>query len=305
MLLGLVFLASAYLKLFPIEAFEFNFVSIGVANWSTAPLMARLLIGAEFALGVFLIFNIALQRVTLPAVLAMLAVFTVYLVYQLFTEGNEGNCGCFGTYLEMTPLESIAKNVMMAGIAVWLLITKKQWTFSGLPKFMSDVYVAPVLGLIMFALPFVLNPVGATVPDSVQGSGFVGKKLDLERLYSADSLSKPTVDLRVGKHVLALFSMRCEHCKMASLKMNVMHRRHPELPFYYVLRGKAETRLQPFLTETQYSDVPYTVYNDDYFFELSGGAVPAIYRLENGLVVKAESVYTLNEDELVKWYNEK
>ena len=83
--------------------------------------------------------------------------------------------------------------------------------------------------------------------------------------------------------------------------MNVMHRRNPKLPFYYLLRGKTETRLQPFLVESQYYDVPYTVYNSDDFFVLSDRAVPAIYRLEDGKVVAAESEYTLNETELAKW----
>ena len=57
--LGLIFIYSGYTKLYPvIETFEFTFIDIGVANWYTAPLIARLLIGLEFFIGLLLILKI-------------------------------------------------------------------------------------------------------------------------------------------------------------------------------------------------------------------------------------------------------
>ncbi len=44
--LGCVFIYSGYTKLVPvIETFEFTFVDIGIGNWYTAPIIARVLIG--------------------------------------------------------------------------------------------------------------------------------------------------------------------------------------------------------------------------------------------------------------------
>lgn len=301
-LLGLVFIASGLLKLFPIEAFEYNFVSIGIANWNTAPFIARLLIGFEFLLGGFLIFNVLMQRFTLKAVLALLLMFTVYLVYQLITEGDDGNCGCFGEYLEMTPSESIIKNVFMAGIAVWLLATKAQLHFNRLPFFLRDRYVASALTIVAMVLPFILNTVTTSPPDANKKEK-VGYRLALDNAYSSNNPDKLKVDVRNGKHVLALLSLKCSHCKMAALKMNVMHKRHPELPFYYLLRGNSEIRLKEFMDGTQHADVPYSIYNQNDFFELAQDAVPAIYWLQNDTVVKSETVYTLNEDSILAWVN--
>ena len=111
-LLGLVFILSGYLKLYPIESFELNFIDLGVGNWYTAPFIARLLIASEFFLGLMLVFNQSLKKFTLKATIALLLFFTAYLGIQIIREGNTGNCGCFGTYLQMTPLESILKNIL-------------------------------------------------------------------------------------------------------------------------------------------------------------------------------------------------
>src|SRR4051812_33546550 len=94
--LGLIFLYSGFSKLVPvIETFEFTFVDIGIANWYTAPVIARLLIGLEFFLGLFLLINYRLKKFTLPFTAALLLLFIVYLIVQIVTSGNTGNCGCF------------------------------------------------------------------------------------------------------------------------------------------------------------------------------------------------------------------
>src|SRR6476620_5848132 len=96
-LLGLIFLYSGYSKLFPIiETFEFTFVDIHIANWYTAPIMARLIIGLEIFLGLLLITNFRLRKLTIPAAAGMLIFFTIYLIVQIVVSGNAGNCGCFG-----------------------------------------------------------------------------------------------------------------------------------------------------------------------------------------------------------------
>src|SRR4051812_42921577 len=112
--LGLIFIYSGYTKLVPvIETFEFTFVDIGIANWYTAPVIARLLIGLEFFLGFLLILNYHLKKFTLPFTIALLLFFIIYLCVQIATTGNNGNCGCFGEHIKMTPLEAIVKNIVM------------------------------------------------------------------------------------------------------------------------------------------------------------------------------------------------
>ena len=78
-LLGLIFIASGLLKLFPIEPFELNFIDLGIANWFTAPIIARGLIGFELLLGAFLIFDLAMKKFTIKATYGILIFF-----YALF-----------------------------------------------------------------------------------------------------------------------------------------------------------------------------------------------------------------------------
>src|SRR4051812_41160097 len=102
--LGLVFIYSGYSKIFPLEPFEFTFVDMGVANWYTAPIIARLLIGLEFFIGALLILNYKLRRFTIPFTVGLLSFFIIYLLIQIIKNGDTGNCGCFGESIHMTPL---------------------------------------------------------------------------------------------------------------------------------------------------------------------------------------------------------
>src|SRR5690554_1640604 len=104
-LMGAVFIFSGYTKLYPIEPFEYTFVDIGMAGWQLAPFVARLLIGLEFLIGVLLVFNLHLRKIIYKTGIALLLFFSVYLVLLIFFTGNKGNCGCFGSHLEMTPLQ--------------------------------------------------------------------------------------------------------------------------------------------------------------------------------------------------------
>src|ERR1700740_729930 len=58
LLLGAVYIFSAYSKLFPIEPFEYTFVDVGISSWKLSPFMARTVIGLEFFIGLLFIFQI-------------------------------------------------------------------------------------------------------------------------------------------------------------------------------------------------------------------------------------------------------
>ncbi len=272
---------------------------LGVANWYTAPVIARLLIASEFILGLLLILQLFLKRFTLKATLALLTFFSLYLIFELFTEGNSGNCGCFGTYLEMTPLESLLKNFMMIGIVCWLLITHHNIEY----PFMKHPLIARGAMLLFFSVsiapPFILNPPEFIIKEQYDKNR-VNYVLDLSKVYDNETM-RPDVDLRKGKHILSLMSLRCPHCKIAAFKMAVMHNRHPKIPFFNFYRGKTEEYLQPFFNETHAAQIPYFVYNTDDFNKLSGGALPAIYWLKNDTVVRTSTYLDLNETEIVNW----
>ncbi|MBK7816218.1 MAG: DoxX family membrane protein [Sphingobacteriaceae bacterium] len=78
--LGAIFIYSGWSKLDPvIETFEFTFVDLGIGNWYTAPIIARLLIGLEFLIGFLLIINYDLRKFTLPLTIGLL----IFLAFTL------------------------------------------------------------------------------------------------------------------------------------------------------------------------------------------------------------------------------
>ena len=103
--MGAIFIFSGYTKLYPIEPFEFTFVDLGF-NWQIAPFVARLMIAIEFLIGILLVLNVNLRKFSYKLGIGILVFFCVYLILLMAILGNKGNCGCFGTYLQMTPLQA-------------------------------------------------------------------------------------------------------------------------------------------------------------------------------------------------------
>lgn len=292
-ILGLLFIASGLLKLMPIEPFELNFIDLGVANWFTAPIIARGLIGFELLLGLFLLFNLVMNKFTVKATYSILVFFTFYLFYQLIKNGNNGNCGCFGTFLQMTPLESVFKNLAMIILLMIVQFIPAKWS---LPW--AKIFI-PVFILIAFISPYLLNPPEALATG--HRAGAVNYPLGLKKIYNDTSIIHPPVDLTVGRHIVAFMSLSCGHCRMNALKMHVLQLRNPDFPFYILLNGDSAMFEKNFFDFSKALNVPHSYFNNDDFFSYVDGSLPAIFWLQND-TVKFRSLYTdLNEDEIVTW----
>jgi hypothetical protein len=294
--LGLVFIYSAYSKIFPIEPFEFTFVDIGIANWYVAPVLARLLIGLEFFVGVVLIIHYNLRRFTLPLTIGLLLFFIIYLLIQIIKNGNEGNCGCFGESIRLTPLEGIIKNVIMIVAAVLIYVLSAGW------KIRYNALLLCLLGVTAGAVPFVLNPVDYTYTSNNLDEK-VNYPLELDLLYAPEDTAKveiPKVELRKGKQVVAFLSLTCGHCRIAAKKFRLIKRNNPGLPIYFVLNGN-KADLQPFLEDTKVTNIPYSFCLGKTFVQLSSAHLPRIYYLDNSMVVKKVDYFELNQYGIENW----
>ena len=121
LLIGVVFIASAVLKLFSIDQFEIYIYTFDIFNFFITSLLSRLLITFEFLLGVFLICKFFYQKTWWLTMLTMIG-FTLFLIYTALFR-NDANCHCFGSFIEVDPVGSIFKNI---AIIVLLLFVKKQ-----------------------------------------------------------------------------------------------------------------------------------------------------------------------------------
>lgn len=293
-ILGFVFIFSAYTKLFPIELFEFTLVDIGISNWFMSPFITRLLIGLEFFIGFMLVSNIYQNRYILKLTIATLIVFTVYLVIVIFVEGNESNCKCFGNFFRLTPVESVIKNILMLLISV-LLFAKH----TGLRWKLSKFFTIMIM-IISFSVPFIINPVDINASERNLNAEKLNYNLGLDVLYDNPEISAPEEELRSGKHIIAFMSLTCPHCRIAAYKMHIIKKRNPELPIYFVLNGDS-MNLPLFFNDTKATNIPYSILLGQNFVNIAGVKLPAIFWVEDGIVVRKTKYIYLEQKDIEDW----
>ena len=104
-LLGLVFIASAILKIIDLDQFEIYVYSYHFFSLNTSFLVARAAIIIELVLGIGLVSN-TLHKLYWWGSMAMLVGYTLLLLYALHM-GRTDNCHCFGDFLQFDPKQSL------------------------------------------------------------------------------------------------------------------------------------------------------------------------------------------------------
>lgn len=295
--LGLIFVYSAYAKLLPlVETFEFTFVDLGIGDWYTAPILARLIIGLEFFAGILLLANYNLKKFTLPLTFSLLGFFIVYLSVQLLISGNSGNCGCFGEHLKMTPFQALLKNMLMVIAALVVYFFGSTW------KVKYSRFLVSLLASTAVLAPFVLNPIDYSYTSNNLDEK-VNYQLDLNLLYYPEDTAKvqvPEPDLRKGKHVVAFLSLTCQHCRVAAKKFRLIKKKNPALPIYFILNGE-RAMYQSFIEDTQADNIPYSFCLGKSFIQLASTQLPRIYYLDNSVIVKKVDYFELNQYAIENW----
>jgi len=260
-------------KLYPIEPFEIIFIDLGVSNFLFAPFLARFVIAFELFLGLSIVFDSWLKDIIYKLALTSLSVFTAYLIFLLVTQGNDVDCGCFGSFLALNPIESILKNVVL--IVMLLLIRRRYHTYGMI------TWLFPLILLIgSFTATFLLNRIGLHNLQGVE----VNEQVDfsgLPVLYQ----TQEKVDFSKGKKMVAFFTWSCPHCINASRKFVSLNKQEKINNLYVVIGSKDEEGLLEFIEKTK-CDFPTIWMDGDEFFKYSGGRLPAIVYLEDGVIKK-------------------
>ncbi len=290
-IIGAVFLYSAYTKLYPIQRFEYTMVDTLHLPWVLAAMAARFFIGFEAALGLLIATHFyGKGKWVLKVALLLLVVFSIYLAYLWATKGNNINCGCFGDDIWMSPSASLIKNVLLIAGITLLHLYQKGWQF----KRYNAITVSILVMLV--ALPFFIFAIPGNEPQWLQKNSY---KVDLSSLYAPDKKDTPAVDLQKGKHIIAFLSSTCPHCQMAAYKMHLMKLNDTTLPLFFVIGGTRD--LTHFWEKTQAKNIPYTRLAQDPFIKLAGTSWPAIYFVSNDTVVAKSNYVTLSQQQVEDW----
>jgi len=303
-ILGGIFIFSGLVKLYPIEPFELTFIDIGISTWQLSPFFARFIIAAEIFIGLLLVLNIKLKNFTLKAAFILLLIFSIYIIYLLILEGNDANCGCLGSILQLTPVESLIKNIVLLGIL--FLLMKKELTSKLKIKITNpksqilnpkSQWITAVILLVSCAIPFILNPV-----QLYQADNNLGK--DLPYALKLGNIPNPilnnkSIDLSKGKKILAFLLVNCPHCKNAAYKLAIANKKYDLPEIYFIFRDN-ENDIADFMKESK-SDFPYVLFNEKEFFKIINGIFPTIMYLEDSNVHKHWTGKTLTYSEIEKF----
>lgn len=273
-ILGSVFIFSAYTKLFPIEWFERHLVTQLGFEINLSQYAARLIIAAEFLIGIFLIASFYLKKITYPAYFFILIFFTFYLSFGWLVNGSEENCGCFGAKIPMSTGASIFKNVILMILGFVSFRMAKEIKF----KFLKISF--SILIIVGISLPFILNP-----PNFYNGEVYVfEKKIDAPFLHEKQFVGiEDSIDLKNGKKMVLVASLTCPHCKNLAFKICDLKKDGKLDNVYLLLWGENEHVKQFF----EYADceLPYKlVTNGTDFGSYTEGSVPRLFLIDNGIL---------------------
>lgn len=285
--LGVLFIFSGIVKLFPIEAFEMHLVSEGLSSWGFSVFMARAIIIFEICLGIALIFNYHLKKITLPLIFLMLLVFTIYLFFGLFRTNGSENCHCFGDLIPMNHLQSILKNLFMIAIAIFVFVKAENKNYKIWKVLLSCIIVISAI-LILRPIQIYQNPAENKINTHAS--------FDTIKGFYPDSMA----DLSKGEKLVAFLSLNCSHCKIMAQKIKIVNIKSNIPPVYIAFQGKANNIL-PFLSETGIS-YPFTLLTNYEFFSHTGQEVPKLYLIKNGIITKEWSGSNFNPQELEQLY---
>lgn len=315
-----LFLVSAIAKMYPspyfaITTFEMKqLLPLGFSE-EVAVYFSRILIGAEFALGLLLLQRHYLRKVVVPATILMLVVFIIHLTIDTLTRGNSGSCGCFGELLPMTPVEAIIKNIVAVGLLVWLwkLLPKGSdktnfWVLSTVtlaailmvfmiapiqPKVTEVEVVEPVIEATVETNDTITQPAETvtsttSVPVEEKAAEAV-KPVAVEAPAQTKSVySKYFANTDKGKHIVALFVPGCEHCRDAAKELTQMKAKDKNFPDLSIIFMDEEADKIPEFFEYAGAKYPYKIIDIASFWKLLGNDkdTPGVLYLWNGNIIK-------------------
>lgn len=265
-LFGALFVASAVLKLFPIEYFELILVKQVGISWSLVPWLARGIILFEFFLGTSIAFGFLTKR-SLQASLALLVFFSTYILTQIVLGNGSEDCGCFGELIPMDGPTSLIKNGVLFALGVFLLMKLKEleiWTIG---------LVSPILLVVAIPTLFLLLPIPTVEPDE-----------DFQLDYELLSPYFETGDQIVEQEVYVIMYAKCQHCEKLATLISAMDPGTVNDRMRLIILG-GEDRVQAFVDKTGIHAFAYARSGDRALVASINGTFPALALVKNGEVV--------------------
>lgn len=282
---------SAFAKLSSLESFELYIFSFQAVSFDISSLAARILIIAELLIGIGLAsgqFYGFFKKITA----AFLSAFSIFLLWRIII-GDTKSCHCMGELVDMNPMQSLLKNVVMALLLAYSWSdTCRQFNFRNI----AAALLAAGSSIAVFAVfpPDVYYRIGRTSDD-----------ISIEKLTPVtDSLG-----LSTGRRIICLYSATCEHCRHSASKLAGIIRRH-DIPhdsvsviFMQTHENQDSVSREFFINFGEGLELNNSYLHPYLFLPVTNGAMPLILLYEDGKVVKEYDYLSLNEKEISDFMN--
>ena len=282
-MLGILFLCSATAKLVDIDSFEMYLFSFGWFSLGASYLLARLVIAAEYALGLLLIGNFY-PRLAFWGSLAMLGGFSLFLAGLLLT-GRQDNCHCFGEWVDLNPAQSLLKN---AGMLALLLLGARMQPFRVKRK---GLWLALAV-LVPLATVLIVSP-----PDNWRYDAYARHALYNEQaLQEALDTELLPASVADGGRVVCFYSLKCPFCKMSAQKLAVLRARgeFSDAPVIVIFGRGADTDTTAFFAETGLVPDEVHFIEPADFLRITNGSFPVLLVMQDGAVREAYNYRNLH-----------
>ena len=290
---GGVFIIAAILKLISIDEFEIYIYSFNIFSFLLTTFVSRIIIIGEFILGLFLILKIN-YRFVWKTSLIILMLFTLFLTYAAIFR-QDSNCHCFGELIELNPLESIVKNLIL----ILLLLLSQRSAVSGQQSAVNGQWSAVKVLVVLLTcslVVFIISP-----PDSIYKMIYSTEKevssIDLHESFDEvvkidfkedeiafDSIS--AFDVK-EKQLIAVVSSGCKYCKLGLKKLSLMMKNGDISPddVDIFIWGSPDGIID-FRSETMTEDVDYWHIMPNDAIRITYGRFPIFIMMENKNIIK-------------------
>ena len=300
--IGSVFIIAAILKLISIDEFEIYIYSFDIFSFLLTTFVSRFIIIGEFVLDLFLILKIN-YKITWRLAFISLILFTLFLIYVAIFR-NDDNCHCFGELVELSPLESIVKNLILIFL---LLLSQKPKAKSQKPATNSQQPTAKVLVVLLSCslVVFILTP-----PDSIYKMIYSTEKevstLDLYESFdevvkidfTEEGVEFDTITnfQENETQLIAVVSAGCKYCKLGLKKLSLMQKNEDiSLDDVDVFIWGSPEGIIDFREETMTEDFGYWHIMPNKAIEVTYGRFPVFIMIKEKDIIKVGDFRDLDD----------
>lgn len=292
--IGGMFVIAAILKLMSIDEFEIYIYSFNVLDFLLTSFVSRIIIAGEFILGLFLILKVN-YKFTWNATMTVLILFTLFLIYAAIFR-NDTNCHCFGELVELSPVESIIKNVIamiLLSIDKWTNLKPQSSKFNAQS---SKLKAQSLIATSTLLIVFVVSP-----PDVIYNKIYSEEKEissyvlqesfdDIVKInFENDTIvldSTAVLETRERNLMIAIVSSGCKYCHLGVKKLSmIMKRKGTDTGNVNVFIWGSDDGILNFIKETDTEDLSYWKINPRQAIEITYGRFPVFIWLEDGEIV--------------------